>query len=157
MSNMGKDGGLSGRLAEATIVPGEAVFDAASALADAVAIVVADLTLDEPIVVREQLRRADDARRAAWQFERAVVTQAARGLGVFAPAVRVEPKIRMLNAATNARRDVVEIAGTIEAAIEGNGQVRVDATVAAILDAIGGLQKLARLIEQAAREGGSTC
>jgi hypothetical protein len=155
---MGKDDSL-GRLGAQTIVPTEAVFDAASALAEAISLAMADLAVAEPIVVGAQLRRVDAVRRATYQFERAVVAQAARALGVAVPAVQVEPKVRMLDAASSARRAVTGIADLLYEKLTGDdvdgiGKLQADATVAIIGSAIGDLQKLARLIEQAAAKEG---
>lgn len=155
MTDRGRSEGLDGTLGAARIVPTEAVFDGATALATAVAGAVGALAVGAEVRVGDLLQRVDLVRRAAHQVERAVVTQAARQLGVHARAAQVEPRIRMLNAATNARCDALTIAETVAAAMKtARGKVPVDATLASITQAILELQKLARLIERAADDEG---
>lgn len=155
MNDRGRGEGLDGTLGDARIVPTEAVFDGATALATAVAGAVGDLAVGAEVRVAALLQRVDLVRRAAHQVERAVVTQAARQLRVHYRAAQVEPRIRMLNAATNARCEAAAIAETVATAIKsGRGKVPVDATLATIRDAIEELQKLARLIERAADDEG---
>ena len=142
------DRGIEGTLGSALIVPGEAVFDAATALAQTVAAAVADLGVGQALRIGVVLRRVDLVRAAAHQLERAVVEQGARQLGVAGREALVEPRIRMLNAATNARSTVRDLARMVQAAIDNDRKLPAASVAAVAQGAIEDLQKLVRLVER---------
>lgn len=142
------DRGIEGTLGNALIVPGEAVFDATTALAQAVAAAVGDLGVGQALRIGGVLRRVDLVRAAAHQLERAVVEQGARQLGVAGREALVEPRIRMLNAATNARSTVRDLARMVQAAIDNDRKLPAAAVAAVAQGAIEDLQKLVRLVER---------
>ena len=142
------DRGIEGTLGSALIVPGEAVFDAATALALTVAAAVADLGVGQALRIGVVLRRVDLVRAAAHQLERAVVEQGARQLGVAGREALVEPRIRMLNAATNARSTVRDLARMVQAAIDNDRKLPAASVAAVAQGAIEDLQKLVRLVER---------